>query len=103
MRWDTIYQRLTRDRNDHEAWDMLQAGCRAWARADRWNRGWTAVDDAVAESCADVVLAIDKARGADTFAGFARGVYLNVRRRVIAAARVPVTTLEGIDPPALPE
>lgn len=82
---------------------MLDAGVRAWARADLWNRGWTAVDDAVAESCADVVLAIEKARGAHTFAGFVRGVYLNVRRRAIAAARAPVTTLEGVDPPALPE
>jgi RNA polymerase sigma factor (sigma-70 family) len=100
MDWTEIYRRLRRNRNDPEAWGRLEARIRAWARPELWNRGWAVVDDVVAEASAEVVLAIEKARGAETFAGFVRGHYLNVRRRVLVARQVAVTSLEGVDPPA---
>jgi len=67
---------------------MLESGIRSWARAELWQRGWTVVDDVVAETAAEVVLAMRKARGADTFGGFVRGHYLNVRRRALGRALV---------------
>jgi RNA polymerase sigma factor (sigma-70 family) len=103
MLWPDIYQRLRRDPNDQAAWDMLDAGVRAWARPDLWNRGWTAVDDTVAEVCSEAVLSLDKARGGETFAGFVRGIYLNVRRRTLVAARANIASLDGVDPPAAPD
>jgi RNA polymerase sigma factor (sigma-70 family) len=99
--WAGLYRRLARDRNDQHGWDTLEASVRAWAQQDLWQRGWTVVDDAVAESCADVVLGLEKARGPETFAGFVRGQYLNVRRRVLQRLRLPVTSLPQLDPPAL--
>jgi RNA polymerase sigma factor (sigma-70 family) len=100
MRWAEIYERLAHDRDSQRAWEMLDAGIRVWARADLWQRGWTVVDDVVAETSTDVVLAIHKARTAETFAGFVRGHYLNVRRRAFAPAPMSTTSLQGIDPPA---
>ncbi len=66
MRWADIYHGLRHDPNDQRAWDQLEAGIRAWARPDLWNRGWTVVDDVVAEACTEVVLALDKAHSAGT-------------------------------------
>ena len=100
MRWSEIYERLTEDRNDQQAWNMLESGIRSWARADLWQRGWTLVDDVVAETASDAVLSLRKARGADTFAGFVRGHYLNVRRRALGRVLIPTTSLDGVDPPA---
>jgi len=103
MDWAESYHRLKRNRNDQDAWDRLDAGIRAWARPDLWNRGRAVVDDVVAETSAEVVLSLDRARGAETFAGFVRGHYLNVRRRALVAVQVAVTSLEGVDPPASTE
>lgn len=103
MLWTEIYQRLHRDRDDQLTWDRLDAAVRSWARPDLWNRGWTVVDDVVAETCAEVVMALHKARGAETFAGFVRGHYLNVRRRFIVARQALATPLDGFDPPAATE
>jgi RNA polymerase sigma factor (sigma-70 family) len=103
MDWAEIYLRLKRNRNDQTAWDGLEAGVRAWARPDLWNRGWALVDDVVAETSAEALLALERARGAETFAGFVRGHYLNVRRRTLVARQAAVTSLEGVDPPATTE
>src|SRR5262245_39730652 len=100
MDWAEIYHRLKRNRNDRAAWDGLEAGIRAWARPDLWNRGWALVDDVVAETSAEALLALERARGAETFAGFVRGHYLNVRRRTLVVRQMAVTSLEGVDPPA---
>jgi RNA polymerase sigma-70 factor (ECF subfamily) len=81
MEWSDIYDRLLADRNDGEAWDALWARVLGWARRALWQRGWYAVEDAVEETCAAVVLSLEKAQGPATFSGFAYGHFLNARRR----------------------
>jgi RNA polymerase sigma factor (sigma-70 family) len=83
MNWDDIYQRLLRDSNDALAWSSLQGHVRCWARAVLGGRAPHAVEDAVAETCAATVVGLHNARSAETFAGFAYGHFLNVRRRLI--------------------
>src|SRR5688500_16621738 len=63
MEWGEIYGRLLADRNDGEAWDALWSRVLGWARRALWQRGWYAIEDAVEETCAGVVLNLDKAQG----------------------------------------
>ena len=99
MSWATLYIRLRQDANDSEAWGALQDGVRRWAQAALWQRGWHVVEDAVADTCSTVVVNIDRARGPETFSGFAYGHYLNVRRRLIGAQHDDAS-LDADDVPA---
>ena len=82
-RWQEIYERLAVDSNDATALRALQKHVERWARAVFSVRGRYVIEDAVAETCAAVVVGIADARGAETFAGFAYGHFLNVRRRLL--------------------
>jgi RNA polymerase sigma factor (sigma-70 family) len=81
--WETIYERLLRDSNDLQAWACLQERARRWASGILAGRAPHVLEDAVAETCAATVIGIRNARSAETFAGFAYGHFLNVRRRLI--------------------
>jgi RNA polymerase sigma factor (sigma-70 family) len=81
--WDAIYQRLLRDCNDTIAWTSMQEHVRCWARGVLAGRAPHLIEDAVAETCATTVVTLHNARSAETFAGFAYGHFLNVRRRLI--------------------
>ncbi|MDP8925236.1 MAG: hypothetical protein M3O34_20520 [Chloroflexota bacterium] len=89
-----IYSRLRVDRNDAVAWGELEARVRRWARATLGEHGPDLVEDAVADTCTRVVLDLGDARGADTFAGFAKGKFLNARKAAIAWIRQPVVRLD---------
>jgi RNA polymerase sigma factor (sigma-70 family) len=97
MEWAEIYARLMRDREDVASWEAMEQRVRAWARPDLWTRGWHLVEDAVADTCASAVLALEGARGPETFAGYVRGHYLNIRRRLLRETSRPEFPL----PPAL--
>ena len=100
MDWREIYRRLIRERDDPLAWAALEQGVRAWARPDLRTRGWHVVDDAVADTCAAVVLGLQGAYGEETFGGFVRGHYQNVRRRALRDGRRPEVYLgPGMDVP----
>src|SRR6266849_8629083 len=79
-----MYERLRRDSTDLLAYTALEQRVRVAARRDLQARGWHAAEDAIADTCAEVLLSLPKARGAETFAGFVYGHYLNARRRVLA-------------------
>src|ERR687886_1852465 len=81
--WQELYERLAVDSNDATALRALQKHVERWARAVFSVRGRYVIEDAVAETCAAVVVGIADARGAETFAGFAYGHFLNVRRRLL--------------------
>jgi RNA polymerase sigma factor (sigma-70 family) len=99
--WEEIHRRLQRDRNDGVAWNSLVHCVRAWARRDLASRGEDAVEDAVADACAEVVLTHERARGPETFRGFVCGHYLSARRRVLHhLAGPPAVPLDGVDPPS---
>jgi RNA polymerase sigma factor (sigma-70 family) len=85
--WAGIYEHLMRDHEDRLAWFSLQRRAQVWARDHLGSRGREAVEDAVAETCADIAVALEKARGPETFAGFCFGHFLNARRRVLRASR----------------
>ncbi|HEY3060583.1 MAG TPA: sigma-70 family RNA polymerase sigma factor [Chloroflexota bacterium] len=100
MDWQEIYQRLLVDRNDRQAWLNLEQRVRRWARTVLIARGTHAIDDAVADTCAAAVLNLDAARGAETFAGFVYGHFLNVRRGVLKTAYPLTLELNDFDVPA---
>src|SRR5688572_3818684 len=97
MDWAELYRRLECDKNDATAWEALELRVRAWARPDLWPRGWHMVEDAVADTCSTVVLGLGKAYGAASFAGFVKGHYLNVRRRLLAVSVVTTVSIDGAD------
>jgi RNA polymerase sigma factor (sigma-70 family) len=83
MDWEQIYHRLASDTNDAEAWAALERRARIWARAVFWKHGRDAIEDVVADTCAAIALGLSGARGAETFAGYAYGQFLNARRRML--------------------
>jgi RNA polymerase sigma factor (sigma-70 family) len=83
MDWEQIYLRFASDTNDAQAWAALERRVRVWARAVFWQDSPNAIDDVVADTCAAVALGISRARGAETFAGFAYGHFLNARKRML--------------------
>jgi RNA polymerase sigma factor (sigma-70 family) len=76
----------------------LFAAVASWARGDLSNASDR--EDVVAETCAEVVLGLDKAYGALTFVGFVRGIYRNVRRRVNQRTARITVPLEDLKMPA---
>jgi RNA polymerase sigma factor (sigma-70 family) len=101
--WSDIYWELRRDRNSRAAWDALEHRVRRWARRGLARRGQHVVEDAVADTCAEVVLSFARARGVDTFHGFVYGHYLNARRRALQELVGRDAPIEGIDLPAPPD
>jgi RNA polymerase sigma factor (sigma-70 family) len=99
MDWETIYERLTRDRRDEGAWAALEWHVRRWACAALGRRAPHAVDDAVADVCASVFVALSAARGGGTFSAFVYGYFLNARRRLLRLLDEPGVSIEGIDVP----
>lgn len=81
--WAEIYARLERDRDDPLAWAALTGRVGAWAWRALGRRGRHVVEDVVADACADAVVGLDRAYGAETFCGFVYGHYLNARRRIV--------------------
>jgi RNA polymerase sigma factor (sigma-70 family) len=100
--WDEIYWWMRADRNSRAAWYALDCRVRGWAWRDLAGRGAHVAEDAVADTCARVVLHFDRARGADTFQGFVYGQYLNARRRALQELSAAGAPLGAIDPPAPP-
>jgi len=100
--WAEIYWRLATDRNDSRAFAALKRRVAGWAaRQLAYSPALRAqCDDIVAETCSAAVVGLVRAYGADTFAGFVYGHYLNARRRALQNARQPVVLLGDIDPPA---
>ena len=97
MEWDQIHQSLTLDRNDRVAWRALQERVERWARAVLQGRCEHTIDDAVADTCLAVLIGFDGARGAETFAGFVYGHFLNVRRRLLRPGQTLELVLEDFD------
>lgn len=92
MGWTEIYERLCGNCADPMAFSALEQRVRAGARRDLQAHGWHVAEDAIADTCAGVILSLPKARGAETFAGFVYGHYLNARRRVLADVRKTAAT-----------
>lgn len=95
MDWSEIYTRLRTDRNDAVAWGELEVRVRRWARITLGEHGPDLVEDAVADTCTRVILDLGDARGAETFAGFTRGKFLNARKAAVAWLRQPVVRLDA--------
>jgi RNA polymerase sigma factor (sigma-70 family) len=103
MEWDEIYKRLEHDMNDPTAWSALERRVKTWARRDFSRAGQHIVDDATADTCAAIALRLVGARGAETFAGFAYGHYLNTRRNIRRGSAVnlqPIGTQDFAAPEA---
>src|SRR5205823_289442 len=74
---------------------------RVWAHSSLRTLSWELVEDAVADTCAGVAIDFERARGAETFAGFAYGQFLTVRRRLLRTyTHRAVSSLDGINPAA---
>jgi RNA polymerase sigma factor (sigma-70 family) len=98
-----IYLRLSQDRDDAPAWRALEQRVRTRARISLGRHSPELVEDVVANTCTSVVLALDSARGAETFAGFVLGHLLNERRRALHArggGGLELIGLEQVDVPA---
>ena len=102
-RWAQIYHRLQRDSNDLPAWEALRAHVRPWAQADFRGRGEAAVEEAIADTCARVAVALHTARGAETFRGFVKGQYFAARREVLRFLAQSQRLLGGDPPPDPPD
>ncbi len=90
MDWPTIYSHLKGDLNDPIAWASLEGKVRARTRAHCRHLPWHVIEDIVADTCSDVAIAFEEARGPDSFGGFVLGFWLNERRRWTADhLRVP--------------
>jgi RNA polymerase sigma factor (sigma-70 family) len=100
MEWSEIYRRQMRDRNDDLAYAALERRVHQWAAGRLWHRGWHVVEDVVAESCANALVSIEKARGGDTFSGFVYGHFLNALKHVPSQTFTPST--DGEDQPYIP-
>src|SRR5919199_5343431 len=94
MQWEEIYERLAADREDVQAWRALEQRVRAWARANLRGRAADLIEDAVADVCARVAVAFDRAHGARTFHGFVLGHWFNVRRQLLQTLRRPLVALD---------
>jgi RNA polymerase sigma factor (sigma-70 family) len=79
--WIEIYECLAADLNDASGWNAIEALIRPWAQSAAADRGWSAVDDLVADTCAEVAVTFDRARGSQTFGGFVWGHFLNCRKK----------------------
>jgi RNA polymerase sigma factor (sigma-70 family) len=97
LEWSEIYARLVRNRDDLQAWESLEQRVRQWAQPALWQFGWHIVDDTVADTCSSSLIALNGARGAETFAGFVYGHYLNARRRILALARRSEAPLDALE------
>lgn len=97
--WSEIYYRLADDPSDSLAWIGLSTWVSLWARKALGGWGAAAIEDAVADTCASIVHGFAKARGAETFSGFAYGQFLNVRQRLVRRRLVSVQPLDAIDVP----
>jgi RNA polymerase sigma factor (sigma-70 family) len=97
MHWEEIYERLAADREDVQAWRALEQRVRAWARANLRGRGAHLIEEAVADVCASVAVAFDRAHGARTFHGFVLGHGLNVRRELLKTRRALIVGLDDLD------
>jgi RNA polymerase sigma factor (sigma-70 family) len=95
--WSEIYRRLADDHTDSLAWVGLETWISLWAKKALAQLGPPAVEDAIADTCASVVLGFDKARGPGTFAGFAYGHFLNVRQRLLRQRLAPVVPLDTVE------
>jgi RNA polymerase sigma factor (sigma-70 family) len=98
--WSDLYARLSRDRQDAAAWQEVADRVRGWARVQLGRRGWEAVEEAVAETCAALAVSFDRARGADTFRGYAGCCFWTARRRVLLQLVRPHASLDGVEVPA---
>jgi DNA-directed RNA polymerase specialized sigma24 family protein len=97
--WAGIHEALLGNPEDELAWFSLEQRVRGWAHRALWDRGRAVIDDAVADTCADVAVSIKQARGPETFAGFCYGQFLNVRRRYLHAS-APHVSIDDVDLPA---
>ncbi|MBI3973660.1 MAG: sigma-70 family RNA polymerase sigma factor [Chloroflexi bacterium] len=79
--WAGMYEALMRNRDDPTAWFSLEQRVRTWAREALATRGTHVIEDAVADTCAEVLVSLERAYGAETFDGFCYGKFLNVRRK----------------------
>jgi RNA polymerase sigma factor (sigma-70 family) len=86
--WATICTRLRCDANDQHAWDALEARVRGWAFVRLRGLAAEIVEDAVADTCASVVMDLPAARNPDTFRGFVLGKYLNVAKGAFRLAEL---------------
>jgi RNA polymerase sigma factor (sigma-70 family) len=99
--WVAIYARLRHDPNDEEAFAALARRVVRWAARELTSPAERAErEDVVADTCAAVVLGLDRAHGAATFAGFVYGHYLNARRQALRECQRPVEPYGTHDPPA---
>jgi len=97
MDWESIYHRLATDRNDAPAWRALERRVEVWARAVFFARSHHLIREAVVDTCTSIALGLESARGAETFAGFAYGHFLNVRRSLLRGVQVSSIPLDDID------
>lgn len=97
MEWATICTRLRGDANDQAAWDALEERVRAMARERLAGLGQELIEDAIADTCASVVLDLPSARGPETFRGFVLGKYLNVQKGVLRLASLTRGSLDQVD------
>jgi RNA polymerase sigma factor (sigma-70 family) len=99
--WTWIFAHLARDRNDAAALAALEARVLRWAERKIVGVAARACrEDVVAETCAEVIVNLDRARGPDTFAGFVLGYFLNARRHALYDTRWTHEPLEDYEPPA---
>lgn len=96
LTWPAIYARLVRSSCDAEAYVALQRRVRFWAARDVRNLagGTLLQDDIVSDTCANAILGVCRAYGAETFAGFVYGHYLTVRRGYFRASRRELCSLD---------
>jgi DNA-directed RNA polymerase specialized sigma24 family protein len=94
--WPDIFERLSHDRDDFQAYVALERRIHAWARHDLGQRGWHVIDDVLMDTCAAVLVNFPDARGPQTFDGFVAGMYKNARRSVLRSLK-PSDPIEGLE------
>ena len=98
LSWDELYVRLYRDPEDSVAFAALVRRVTRWA--DRQLRTPTVLrelsEDVIAETCSAVVLNLQRAYGAETFAGFVFGQFLTARRRYLRFLRLECVAIDDM-------
>ena len=94
MDWATICTRLRSDANDQGAWDALEARVRGLASARLRGLATELVEDAIADTCASVVMDLSSARSPETFKGFVLGKYLNAAKGAFRLVEIERVTID---------
>lgn len=102
MDWGEIYDHLTTDPNNDDAWSALLARARGWARTRLATTDSWVIDEVAGDACSAAILKLSLARSRDSFATFVYGYFQNACRAYLRYRddQTRRTSLDELEVPA---